>query len=39
MYWDSLTAAGVLVSLLLLVGVFYLLLRTRPRHYLELRKT
>ena len=30
MYWDSLTAAGILVSLLLVLFAFYLELRKRP---------
>lgn len=31
MFWDSLTAAGILVSVLSTVGAFYLELRNRPR--------
>jgi len=30
MYWDSLTVAGVFVSIVLTVGAFYLALRERP---------
>ena len=30
MYWDSLTATGLLVSIISTVGAFYLVLRERP---------
>ncbi|MGD8619569.1 MAG: hypothetical protein PVH54_10345 [Gammaproteobacteria bacterium] len=30
MSWDSLTVAGICVSLVLIVGAFYLVLRERP---------
>jgi hypothetical protein len=30
MYWDTLTVAGVFVSIVLTVGAFYLVLRERP---------
>jgi hypothetical protein len=30
MFWDSLTAAGICVSVLTLAGAFYLELRNRP---------
>jgi hypothetical protein len=30
MYWDTLTAAGLIVSVVLTVGAFYLALRERP---------
>jgi len=30
MYWDSLTAAGLIVSIISTVGAFYLVLRERP---------
>jgi hypothetical protein len=30
MYWDTLTAAGLLVSIVSTVGAFYLVLRERP---------
>jgi hypothetical protein len=30
MYWDTLTAAGLFVSILSTVGAFYLVLRERP---------
>ena len=30
MYWDALTATGVFISILLVAGVFYLILRERP---------
>ena len=30
MYWDTLTVAGVFVSIILTVGAFYLVLRERP---------
>jgi len=30
MYWDSLTVAGVFISIILTVGAFYLALRERP---------
>jgi len=35
MYWDSLTAAGVFVSIVLVLFTFYLELRRRPpaHHY------
>ncbi len=30
MYWDTLTATGLIVSILSTVGAFYLVLRERP---------
>jgi len=30
MYWDNLTATGVIVSILSTLGAFYLVLRKRP---------
>jgi len=30
MYWDSLTEAGLFVSIVLMVGAFYLVFRERP---------
>ena len=30
MYWDSLTATGVYISLLMALGMFYLILRDPP---------
>ena len=30
MYWDTLTATGVFVSILSTLGTFYLVLRARP---------
>lgn len=30
MYWDSLTEVGLLVSIVLMVGAFYLVIRERP---------
>jgi len=30
MYWDSLTVAGLFVSIVTTVGAFYLVLRERP---------
>jgi hypothetical protein len=31
MFWDSLTAAGLCLSVLTTTGAFYLVLRDRPR--------
>ena len=31
MYWDSLTATGIFVSIVLVLCAFYLELRNRPR--------
>lgn len=30
MYWDTLTATGVFVSIMSTLGTFYLMLRARP---------
>ena len=30
MYWDTLTATGVIVSIVTTLGAFYLVLRKRP---------
>jgi len=30
MYWDTLTATGLIVSIISTVGAFYLVLRERP---------